>query len=725
MSNRRFLIITALVTAVILLSLFGFFTYSNRFNSGGSPSSNVLQDLLPNLFRQQITVTSQIPTVRAKLTDKDLLQSYLENWGFWETESFFYIDQGIPVGTVDHLELELIEGELENTSSMEVVPFIQRIPEENKLRVQIDVPRQVLSSGDEQTLTNQVNMTVLRRLFKVTHNQIDNSVVSAEQQMILGFVSQPNRFIEAQVNNGVSFNFSFVKQAHAQSCDGNVQCGVFRGGTVLCSTTGTNSGPGWSCISEGQSCGSATCTCSGLDSNGNPTSCGIDGETCGQSPYLGVCSCSGLGTCIQDYDCSYDTKDISIGGCYADNESSCNSYGPSACASCYYNSSCSWTDFGGGYCGDGFCDAAAGEGCGSCATDCGDCPYCGDGVCSAEAGEDSDSCEIDCGPPPVVCGDGRCDNTGTDVCDLCEVDCGVCSDPGGWCGDGSCGTGESCSNCASDCGSCPTVCGNNRCESGENCNNCSQDCGSCPVVGCGDGSCTGSEDCNSCSVDCGVCPGSTGLARLMVSGGDVYAGGVSGIAFSSVSDPSCELPACNPFVLTNDQADTEGSAGVIITGGGAVDTGGYTTQGDENIEVIGSAVSRIIENYGHFYRKYSLGFNPVNDFEGTSNDAQKPVSGEEYYFADGNLTIQTPWDVTGGESIVVFVDGNLNLMDPTDAGELIRVDDQSFLAFIVSGDITIADTVGNSDLSSTTGNVEGIYIADGSITTESAGAGSD
>lgn len=50
------------------------------------------------------------------------------------------------------------------------------------------------------------------------------------------------------------------------------------------------------------------------------------------------------------------------------------------------------------------------------------------------------------------------------------------------------------------------VCGNGSCESGETCSSCASDCGSCGPV-CGDGTCNGTETCSSCSSDCGACSG--------------------------------------------------------------------------------------------------------------------------------------------------------------------------------------------------------------------------
>ena len=65
-------------------------------------------------------------------------------------------------------------------------------------------------------------------------------------------------------------------------------------------------------------------------------------------------------------------------------------------------------------CGDGTCDAGAGEGTASCAIDCGS--ECGDGACNG--GESPDDCTEDCG----TCGNGVCDGTDS-IIDCCS-DCG-------------------------------------------------------------------------------------------------------------------------------------------------------------------------------------------------------------------------------------------------------------------------------------------------------------
>jgi len=121
--------------------------------------------------------------------------------------------------------------------------------------------------------------------------------------------------------------------------------------------------------------------------------------------------------------------------------------------------------------------------------------HCGDGTCGTD--ETCASCVADCGACDP-CGDGTC--AATEDCASCEADCGAC-DP---CGDGVCGSDETCTSCEADCGACEG-CGDGVCGSDETCTSCAVDCGVCE--GCGDGQCAADESCESCSVDCGACEG--------------------------------------------------------------------------------------------------------------------------------------------------------------------------------------------------------------------------
>lgn len=75
------------------------------------------------------------------------------------------------------------------------------------------------------------------------------------------------------------------------------------------------------------------------------------------------------------------------------------------------------------------------------------------------------------------CGDDLCTGVIGETTLSCPQDCG-----GAYCGDASCGSGETCTNCSEDCGSCPASCGNGLCEPSEDCCSCSSDCSTCPYT---------------------------------------------------------------------------------------------------------------------------------------------------------------------------------------------------------------------------------------------------
>ncbi len=138
-------------------------------------------------------------------------------------------------------------------------------------------------------------------------------------------------------------------------------------------------------------------------------------------------------------------------------------------------------------CGDGSCQAAAGEDVRACPADC---AACGDEICSP--GEDPLACPVDC---CGGCGDGRCLGyaCGEDPA-ACPEDCGTA------CGNEVCDKGESPQSCEVDCQR--RSCGNNVCEPTDGGpEGCPGDCGD----ACGNCICEGTEDFLACPGDCGYC----------------------------------------------------------------------------------------------------------------------------------------------------------------------------------------------------------------------------
>jgi hypothetical protein len=72
-------------------------------------------------------------------------------------------------------------------------------------------------------------------------------------------------------------------------------------------------------------------------------------------------------------------------------------------------------------CGDGKCESP--ESVSNCAADCKPAAKCGDGECQASAGETKENCSQDCGEPDAVCGDGKCEESKGEDYQTCSDDC--------------------------------------------------------------------------------------------------------------------------------------------------------------------------------------------------------------------------------------------------------------------------------------------------------------
>lgn len=209
----------------------------------------------------------------------------------------------------------------------------------------------------------------------------------------------------------------------------------------------------------------------------------------------------------------------------------------------------------------------------------------------------------------------------------------------------------------------------------------------------------------------------------------------------AINDPipvsTCEEdPACKSVMIARDLDDNSKSAGFVITGGGLVDSSdedgeqaNYLIERPDNpARVLGSNLEKVTENYSFFANKLNIN-NAAIEYEDNPNNASKPkglnLENEQAYLINGDMTIKKQWLVPAGETIVIFVDGNLYVEDPTDSiGRVIGVEEGGFLAFIVSGDISFGKRVGNDIVignpaaDDLTPNVEGIFVADGSIDVE-------
>jgi hypothetical protein len=201
---------------------------------------------------------------------------------------------------------------------------------------------------------------------------------------------------------------------------------------------------------------------------------------------------------------------------------------------------------------------------------------------------------------------------------------------------------------------------------------------------------------------------------FQVQGGNTYADRTDSPAIRSIISASdCTEPACIPNLITMMQellnVDTDG---VIISGGGSVETAGHYTPRD--LVAQNTRLTRFKEGYDFFYRRSDLGSSPTDTFATQHDGALKPPL-DGFHYSSQDLVIQDPWTVSAGESHVVFVDGNLTIENPSDFATLIEVEEGGFLAFIARGNITFAANVGHTNIATVTPNVEGVFIADNQI----------
>ncbi len=193
------------------------------------------------------------------------------------------------------------------------------------------------------------------------------------------------------------------------ACSFDVQAGDVCGDTVVTGAEtcdGADTGDA-TCVTQGFDAGTLGCsgTCDGLDTTGCTYTCGNDiiggAEVC-DGTALGGDDCTDYGFSAPDgLACAGDCSAIVTSGC-----------SPT--------------------CGDSVIEP--GEDCDNGGTEAADCdldcttPTCGDGSCNALAGETPTGCPADCGP---ICGDGvvgtgeACDDGDTDSGDGCSSACAV------------------------------------------------------------------------------------------------------------------------------------------------------------------------------------------------------------------------------------------------------------------------------------------------------------
>ena len=142
-----------------------------------------------------------------------------------------------------------------------------------------------------------------------------------------------------------------------------------------------------------------------------------------------------------------------------------------------------------------------------------------------------------------------------------------------------------------------------------------------------------------------------------------------------------------------------GNEGAVIHATGAVTTtpGAISTS---NYQATSTYRGKIM-NYSYFAARLGL----IASSPATINNLSTPPNGpgDEFYYTNTSGVVNGLWHIKNGEKYVIFVNGDLKIN--TD----IVVDPGGFLMFIVKGDINVSHTVND---------VQGLYVADGNLNTE-------
>ena len=183
-------------------------------------------------------------------------------------------------------------------------------------------------------------------------------------------------------------------------------------------------------------------------------------------------------------------------------------------------------------------------------------------------------------------------------------------------------------------------------------------------------------------------------------GSDVYANGtVTSLLPTSVTD----------LITTG---GVGGNAGALIHSSGTTNFGAGVVSPNGWIAL--ASYTGAQEGYNFFATQ--MGVTPTQANDWLDPGLTQPTTPQDFYYYNatnngvgGVATISTPWNVASGESYVVFVKGNLEI------DQNITVATGGFLAFIVSGNVTVVPSVTS---------VQGLYVMDGKFTSETVGIAS-
>ena len=234
-------------------------------------------------------------------------------------------------------------------------------------------------------------------------------------------------------------------------------------------------------------------------------------------------------------------------------------------------------------------------------------------------------------------------------------------------------------------------------------------------------------------------------------GGSVFSTGLMNSSIPN-DDTLCTVgELCYPHIVAADHNNgtvTNASAGVPISEATIDATGNRFSEnnppGTNNPRAPGQQ-TELLENYAYFSAGTDIGIVAVQAAAGDATQTgtefqnsaavQTEVQGARVSKYGGNLTLDlstTKISVPANQKWIIFVPGNLRINGPTSdhsdsaQSRLIQVANGGYLAFIVGGNINIDSQIGyeedagnNTIAAKVTPNIEGVYIADGTLKIES------
>jgi len=210
-------------------------------------------------------------------------------------------------------------------------------------------------------------------------------------------------------------------------------------------------------------------------------------------------------------------------------------------------------------------------------------------------------------------------------------------------------------------------------------------------------------------------------------------GAITSIIPTECIDGTSEGP-CTPYLITQDKTiQTDQwlslSAGIPMSGAddvlGDSKTAWLTERTPQAWTSEATTHTQLLkEDFTYFQSK--VDYATLQTLPTLNGEIQAAPATKTYYKHVGDLRIRpgnTPWRIQSGETLVIFVEGNITFQgDFTTSDALTQVEQGGFLAFISDGEIIFDSNVGTIDPADFTPTVEGVFIADQKITVQAASA---